>query len=191
MDRARDSILHGEGVLLTMTKSARIAAALCMVFIATGCGRVENASQAANGVAQATRQAGNAVANTVQRAGQATDRVGQAMGDQAAVTFRQANDIASHLVRSGYASRAIAFVMGDVAYVAIQAPSAAGSEQKNKAQISAYVTSAFPAIRKVYVSENPDVYARFQNFQRMMQQGHPVQGVWQNFKTSVARMFPS
>ncbi len=191
MDRAWDSILHGEGVLLTMIKSAWIAAALCMVFIATGCGRVDNASQAANGVAQATRQAGNAVANTVQRAGQAADRVGQAMGDQAAVTFRQANDIASDLVRSGYAQRAIAFVMGDVAYLAIQAPSAAGSEQRNKTQIADHVKSAFPAIRQVYVSEDPDVYARFEQFQRMMQQGHPVQGVWQSFKTSVVRMFPS
>ncbi|AEJ43557.1 Sporulation lipoprotein YhcN/YlaJ-like protein [Alicyclobacillus acidocaldarius subsp. acidocaldarius Tc-4-1] len=178
-------------MLLTMIKSARIAAALWMVLVVTGCGRVDNASQAANRVAQASRQAGNAVANTVQRAGQAADRVGQAMGDQAAATFREANDIASYLVRSGYAQQAIAFVMGDVAYLAIQTPPAAGSKQTNKDQIAEHVKSAFPAIRQVYVSEDPDVYARFEHFQRMMQQGHLVQGVWQSFKTSVVRMFPS
>ncbi|MBF8378659.1 YhcN/YlaJ family sporulation lipoprotein [Alicyclobacillus mali] len=174
-----------------MIKSARTAVALWMLLLATGCGRVDNASQAANGVAQATRQAGNAVANTVQRAGQAADQVGQAMGDQAAATFREDRDIASNLVRSGYASRAIAFVMGDVAYIAMQAPAAGVSGQRTKEQVSAHVKSDFPAIRQVYVSEDPNVYARFVNFQRMMQQGHPIQGVWQNFKTSVARMFPS
>ncbi|WP_304459198.1 YhcN/YlaJ family sporulation lipoprotein [Alicyclobacillus sendaiensis] len=191
MDEGLDSILDVRGVLLTMTKFARMAAALVALCLATGCGRVDNASQAANGVAQATKQAGNAVANTIQRAGQAADRVGQAMGDPAAATFREAHDIASNLVRSGYAQRAIAFVMGDVAYLAIQAPSGAGSRQRTKAQIADHVKAVFPAIRQVYVSESPDVYARFEQFQRMMLQGQPVQAVWKSFKTSVVRMFPS
>ncbi|WP_206830960.1 YhcN/YlaJ family sporulation lipoprotein [Alicyclobacillus fructus] len=174
-----------------MTKSARMAALLSLALILTGCGQVQNASQAANGVAQATRQAGNRVANTVERAGQAADRVGEVVKDSAA-SFHQANDIAGNLVRSGYAANAIAFVMGDVAYVAVQTPSASGGSKRfSKENIAAHVKSVFPAIRQVYVSESPDVYARFQNFQRLMQQGRPVDAVWQNFKVSVDRMFPS
>ncbi|SIS62160.1 YhcN/YlaJ family sporulation lipoprotein [Alicyclobacillus vulcanalis] len=174
-----------------MNRSTRIAAAICLLALATGCGRVENASQAANQVAQATRQAGNAVANTAQQAGQAIDRTGQAMGNPTAATFREASDVAQHLVQSGYAAHAVAFVMGDVAYVAVETSPSDRAKHPTKSDIAAQVTSHFPSIRKVYVSEDPNVYARFQSFENLMRQGRPAQAVWQNFKTSVARMFPS
>ncbi|TDY43456.1 YhcN/YlaJ family sporulation lipoprotein [Alicyclobacillus sacchari] len=167
--------------------------------------------QAGNTVANATGRAGqiadqgardlaNGAATATRRAGQAAADIGNRIpGVPAnpqhanAVHMQIAQKISDDLVRSGYAKQAVTFVAGDTAYVALQQahPATTNEGLKDKQAISHRVRRMNPQIRTVYVSANPDVYTRFQSFAKDLAAGRPVQAVWNNFQTSISRMFPT
>lgn len=146
-----------------------------------GCGaNVNNASKPAADVMNATH---NVAKNAV--------------GSHAADSqhMRMASNISNQLVKQGYATHAFTFVVGDNAYVAVNQTKGAQTETNmgmaQKQKIEQAVRKIDGRIRNVYVSANPGTYARFQSFANNMQAGRPTDAVWNNFRTSLSRMFPT
>lgn len=149
--------------------------------ILVGCGaNVNNGSKPAADVMNATHRVAN---NTV--------------GNRAADSqhMKMATNISDQLVKQGYATHAFTFVVGDNAYVAVnqtknaQTKTNQGIAQKQK--IEQAVRKIDSRVRNVYVSANPGTYARFQSFANNMQSGRPTDAVWNNFRTSLSRLFPT
>lgn len=162
-----------------MKKRLTIASAALFVLVLTGCGAdVNNNSKPAADVMNATKNVTRNPAN-----GRVADKS----------HVQLATKIANGLVKKGYAKNAFAFVVGDSAYVAVtqkgKSKTNLGLAQKNK--IGTAVKRIDNRIHHVYVSANPDVYQRFQSFANDVQAGKPISGIWDNFQTLVARVFPT
>lgn len=170
-----------------MKNRLAFASMALIVLTLSGCGaNMSNSANPGADVMNATRQGVKNTMNVV--TGKGTHAAHQTSKD-----MRSSTVIANGLVRDGYAKHAFAFVVGDNAYVAIEQRSAGkttlGLQDKNK--ISASVKRLDKHIKTVYVSANPDAYARFQSFTRDMSAGRPVSAVWDNFRTTITRVFPT
>lgn len=177
-------------------KSRTIFAGVTLVaLIVSGCGaNMGNTVKPAADVMNATRQTTRGTMNAVMGPGnRMTNRATNQTTNQTSRDMHASTDIANGLVHEGYAKRAFVFVVGDNAYVAIDQGTAAktdlGTQEKNK--ISATVKRINKRVKTVYVSANPAAYARFQGFAHDMSAGKPVSAVWDNFRTTISRVFPS
>lgn len=176
-----------------------------MSLMLAGCGaNVNNASKPAADVMNATNRAGNAVGNATNRvgdaAGNAANRAGDVAGNAPAQARQAAGDklhmatnISNQLVNQGYAKHVFTFVVGDNAYVAVDQ----GNQQDgkmgttNKKHIEDAVKRIDNRVKNVYVSANPNTYARFQGYANQLNAGQPVAGIWNEFRAGIARMFPT
>ncbi|WAH39075.1 YhcN/YlaJ family sporulation lipoprotein [Alicyclobacillus dauci] len=168
-----------------MKKRLGLAGIAFVAFVLTGCGaNTNNGSKPAADVMNATNRVTN---GTVNRVTNGAARLGDRNH------FQMATKIANGLVKAGYAKNAFAFVTGNTAYVAItqKGPAKTNMTMQEKNRIAASVKRMDKRIQTVYVSANPDVYQRFQSFAKDMQAGKPVAAIWNNFSTTVARMFPT
>lgn len=144
-----------------------------------GCGaNVNNVSKPAADVMNATHRAANA---TVGR---------RASGDE---HMRMATNISNQLVKQGYGKHVFTFVTGDTAYVAVNQGNQREAKMgvSNKSQIEATVKRIDARVKNVYVSANPQTYARFQGYAKEVNAGRPITAVWDDFRTGVSRMFPA
>lgn len=84
-------------------------------------------------------------------------------------------------------------VTNNNAYVAAKLAKNAGTKltQKLKHKISNRVKSVDPKIKNVYVSVNPDFYHRMTNYANDLRTGKPVSGLFNEFNTTVQRIFPN
>ncbi|MBB6675599.1 YhcN/YlaJ family sporulation lipoprotein [Cohnella nanjingensis] len=71
---------------------------------------------------------------------------------------------------------------------ATQEPSALSDKVKN--EVADAVKAMSPSVNNVYVSANPDLYGRMQNYATSVSEGHPIQGFVTEFNALVNRIFP-
>ncbi|WP_096182617.1 YhcN/YlaJ family sporulation lipoprotein [Effusibacillus lacus] len=106
--------------------------------------------------------------------------------------MREARNIADALVGKHNIERANVFVAGRTAYVAVNIPNMAQGAitDQIKTDVANTVRGVEPDIQQVYVSADPDLYNRFQGYSNDIQQGRPIQGIFQRFMETVKRVFP-
>jgi YhcN/YlaJ family sporulation lipoprotein len=102
-----------------------------------------------------------------------------------------ANDAATKIVNSNIAKKANVLVTKRNAYVAATLNNNQQITPDIEEQIANLVRSTDPNIQNVYVSTNPDLVDRFNNYVRDIQQGRPVAGFINEFNEVIQRIFPN
>jgi YhcN/YlaJ family sporulation lipoprotein len=78
------------------------------------------------------------------------------------------------------------------AYVAVKVREGHNLETGHlKTQIADKVHTTHPQVKNVYVSANPDLISRFQQYSEQLSQGKPVSGLLSEFNKTMMQMFPS
>lgn len=115
------------------------------------------------------------------------------INDPTGRTVRLADHIAKEVARMREVRSASALVMGRSAYLAVVLENGWGDgeiSQRLNRLISARVRKADPAIRRVYVSQNPNFVKQMNNYAQDLRQGRPVRGFIDQFSDIIRRTFP-
>ncbi|MCL6442834.1 MAG: YhcN/YlaJ family sporulation lipoprotein [Alicyclobacillus sp.] len=188
---------------------------LCLAAIGCGPNQVRNGTNAVgnairntgNAAANAAGVAGNAVGNAVGAAGRTTRRwmpqpgaaatnagnAARPVPAPAGRRIRVEQSIANQVVRLAHVQSASVLVVGNTAYVAVvlRHGVSTGPANATKQHVASKIKATHPGIQTVFVSANPDVYQRFQNFTSDIARGRPVDAIWGNFTSYVQRIWPT
>lgn len=106
--------------------------------------------------------------------------------------MRDAKNIADALVGKHNIRRANVFVTDSTAYVAVDIPNLAQGQLTDaiKNAVADEVRRVDPSIKQVYVSADPDVFTRFQQYGNDIRAGRPIAGIFDQFTEMVRRVFP-
>ena len=106
--------------------------------------------------------------------------------------MRVADDAARKVADLADVDRANVIVTENNAYVAAKLARTAknGLTSKIENRISRAVKSVDPDIDRVYVSVNPDLYDRFNNYADDIRNGRPISGFFNEFADTIRRVFP-
>lgn len=101
-----------------------------------------------------------------------------------------ADDAADRIKALTEVSSAHVLVTDRNAYVGVELKKDVKETEKLKKKIADEVRSAHSEFNNVYVSFNPDVVKRFTEYGHQIRAGEPVEGFFEEFTTSINRMFP-
>jgi YhcN/YlaJ family sporulation lipoprotein len=102
-----------------------------------------------------------------------------------------ANEAAAKIAKLNYVQQATVLVTQRNAYVAALLKNNQQLTHDIEGEIANQVRSTDPNIQNVYVSTNPDLLNRFNNYVRDVQQGRPVTGFINQFNEMIQRIFPN
>ncbi|MBS4222779.1 YhcN/YlaJ family sporulation lipoprotein [Lederbergia citrea] len=104
-----------------------------------------------------------------------------------------ADDIADNVATLNEVDRAHVLVTNRNAYVAVKLNSSARNELTKhlERRIADKVRDVDANLDHVYVSENPDFYDRMHGYRNDIRSGRPVSGFFNDFTTTVQRIFPT
>lgn len=107
--------------------------------------------------------------------------------------FRVADDIADSVARLKEVDRANVIVTNRNAYVAVKLNNSARHEMTKDVErkISKKARDVDKNLDHVYVSENPDFFARMNTYGNDIRSGRPVSGFFNDFNDMVQRVFPT
>ncbi|MFK7694117.1 YhcN/YlaJ family sporulation lipoprotein [Paenibacillus sp. HJGM_3] len=108
-------------------------------------------------------------------------------------SFETNEQLAKEITSMGPVEWASVMHAGNSAYVAVKLKHGADLEATGhvKTQIADKVHTARPEVQNVYVSSNPDLVGRFQQYGEEIRQGRPVSGLVNEFSTLVQKVFPT
>lgn len=101
-----------------------------------------------------------------------------------------ADDAAEKITAMEEVSAANVLVTDQNAYVGVALKNDAEESEQLKEKIADEVRSVNSEFNNVYVSFNPDVAERFTEYGNQIRAGEPVEGFFEEFMTSINRMFP-
>lgn len=101
-----------------------------------------------------------------------------------------ADDAAEKITAMEEVSAANVLVTNQNAYVGVALKDDAKESEQLKKKIADEVRSVHSEFNNVYVSFNPDVAERFTEYGNQIRSGEPVEGFFEEFTTSINRMFP-
>ncbi|WP_066287914.1 YhcN/YlaJ family sporulation lipoprotein [Bacillus sp. FJAT-29937] len=106
--------------------------------------------------------------------------------------MRVADRVADKIAALPEVDHANVIVTDNNAYVAARlVNNQNGLSRDIERKIADQVKSVDRNINDVYVSVNPDFYDRMNNYSTDIRNGHPVEGLFDEFTTSVRRVFPN
>lgn len=101
-----------------------------------------------------------------------------------------ADDAADKITAMEEVSSANVLVTDQNAYVGVVLKDGVKEDEQLKKKIADEVRQVHSEFNNVYVSFNPDVATRFTEYGNQIRSGEPVEGFFEEFMTSINRMFP-
>lgn len=166
-----------------MNKFMRVSVLLLMMILFSGCAtnneardqpNVENQSRTTN-IQNVTNRNNNVVRNNVE--------TGMEVANEAQEKVENMDEIRSANV----------IVTNRNAYVAVvlEDDTKGGLRRDLERKIAERVKSTDRGIRNVFVSSNPDFVDRMRDYGDKLQQGEPIEGLFEEFNEMVQRVFPT
>jgi YhcN/YlaJ family sporulation lipoprotein len=159
-----------------------------VIFSLMGCNFNQNDKAANDG----NNKAQNVVYENENEAGdhKATNHSDPDHNDQ--TQFEAADEAADRVAELDEVDSANVIVANQTAYVAVVLRDTTNEEVTEGVEnkIAEQVKSSDPAIQKVYVSTNPDFVDQIKDYRKRINEGEPVEGLFDEFTDVVQRVFP-